>query len=83
MQSTFMTPLMCTAINGHMTTSQIMMERGCDPNLTDVNDKTALQLASECGKREVSGYLDRKTSNKSSTGVYGGGSTCCTLYIYI
>jgi len=62
MQSTFMTPLMCAAINGHMTTSQKLMERGCDPNLTDVNDKTALLLASERGKREVVGFLDRKTS---------------------
>jgi len=59
MQSTFMTPLMCAAINGHMTTAQILMESGCDPNLTDVNDKTALQLAHDKGKKEVFGFLDR------------------------
>ena len=70
MQSTFMTPLMCAAINGHMTTAQNLMERGCDPNLTDVNDKTALQLAQDRGKREVVGFLDRKTSNKLSVGKY-------------
>ena len=68
MQSTFMTPLMCAAINGHMTTAQNLMERGCDPNLSDCNDKTALQLAQERGKREVIGFLDRKTSNKLSVG---------------
>lgn len=63
-----MTPLMCAAINGHMTTAQNLMERGCDPNLSDCNDKTALQLAQERGKREVIGFLDRKTSNKLSVG---------------
>lgn len=71
MQSTFMTPLMCAAINGHMTTAQVLMERGCDPNISDVNDKTALQLASERGKREVMGFLDRKTLNKPTTGRFG------------
>ena len=75
MQSTFMTPLMCAAINGHMTTAQILMESGCDRNLTDVNDKTALQLAHDKGKKEVFGFLDRKTSNKLSMGQL--------LYIYL
>lgn len=74
MQSTYMTPLMCAAINGHMTTSQVLMERGCDPNITDINDKTALQLASDRGKREVMGFLDRKTLNKYDESKKSGSS---------
>ncbi|KAL3858771.1 hypothetical protein ACJMK2_009024 [Sinanodonta woodiana] len=63
-QSTKITPLMVAALNGHMTTAQILIERGGDPNITDVCGKTALEIASVRGKREVTGYLDRKTTNK-------------------
>ncbi|XP_014781976.1 ankyrin repeat and SAM domain-containing protein 6 [Octopus bimaculoides] len=59
-----LTVLMAAAQNGHMTTAQVLIERGCDPNLTDINDRTALEMAKMRGKREVHGYLDRKTKNK-------------------
>jgi ankyrin repeat protein len=59
-----LTPLMLAAINGHMTTAQILIEKGGDPNLINVSEKTALGIATMRGKREVRGYLDRKTSNK-------------------
>ncbi|KAL5021336.1 hypothetical protein ScPMuIL_000491 [Solemya velum] len=62
--STGLTPLMLTALNGHMTSAQILIERGCDPNVTNVDAKTALEIASIRGRREVRGYLDRKTTNK-------------------
>ncbi|XP_041375795.1 ankyrin repeat and SAM domain-containing protein 6-like isoform X2 [Gigantopelta aegis] len=63
-ESTSLSPLMVAALNGHMTTAQILIERGGDPNLTNVNHKTALEIATICDKREVKGYLDRKTTNK-------------------
>lgn len=59
-----LTPLMAAAQNGHMTTAQVLIERGGDPNLTDINNRTALEIATIRGKREVRGYLDRKTTNK-------------------
>lgn len=62
--STGINSLMLAALNGHMTTSQILIERGVDPNLTNVNGHTPLEIATIRGKREVMGYLDRKTTNK-------------------
>ncbi|KAH9515488.1 Ankyrin repeat and SAM domain-containing protein 6 [Bulinus truncatus] len=62
--STGLTPLMTAALNGHMTTAQIIIERGGDPNTINVCDKTALEIATIRDKREVRGYLDRKTTNK-------------------
>ncbi|XP_076469826.1 ankyrin repeat and SAM domain-containing protein 6-like isoform X2 [Babylonia areolata] len=59
-----LTPLMLAALNGHMTTAQILIEKGGDPNVVNVGDKTALGIATVRGKREVRGYLDRKTTNK-------------------
>lgn len=65
--STGLTPLMAAALNGHMTTAQIIIERGGNPNMTNVCDKTALEIATVRDKREVRGYLDRKTTNKPKT----------------
>ncbi|KAL4234976.1 Ankyrin repeat and SAM domain-containing protein 6 [Mactra antiquata] len=63
-QSTGITPLMLASLNGHMTTAQILIERGGDPNLTNVLDHTALAVSAIRGKREVRGFLERKTTNK-------------------
>ena len=60
--------LMLAALNGHMATSQILIERGADPNLTNCNNSTPLRLAEINRKREVKGYLDRKTTNKPKQG---------------
>ena len=67
--STGINSLMLAALNGHMTTSQIFIERGVDPNLTNVNNHTPLEIATIRGKREVSGYLERKTTNKPKLGM--------------
>ena len=58
---------MIAALNGHMTTAQIIIEKGGDPNMTNVCGKTALEIATIRDKREVRGYLDRKTTNKPKT----------------
>lgn len=68
MPSTGVSALMLAARNGHMTTSQILIERGADANLTNVNEHTALEIAKMQGRREVRGYLDRKTLNKPKAG---------------
>ncbi len=62
--STGVNVLMIAALNGHMTTSQILIEREADPDLTNVNGHTPLEIATSQKKREVRGYLDRKTRNK-------------------
>ena len=69
MPSTGINALMLAALNGHMTTAQILIERGADANLTNVNDHTALEMAKLRGNREVKGYLDRKTVNKPKIGM--------------
>ncbi|CAH1779098.1 unnamed protein product [Owenia fusiformis] len=67
MPSIGLNALMVAALNGHMTTAQILIEGGADPNLTNINNATALAIATKRGKREVKGYLDRKTTNKPQT----------------
>ena len=64
MPSTGISALMLAALNGHMTTAQILIEREANPDLTNANGHTALEIAAVRGKREVHGYLDRKTENK-------------------
>lgn len=59
-----LTPLMVAALNGHMKTAQILVERGADPNVTNADNRTALDIATMRMKREVAAYLDRKTTNK-------------------
>ena len=59
---------MLAALNGHMATSQILIERGADPNLTNCNNATPLLVADMSKKRELKGYLDRKTTNKPKRG---------------
>jgi len=66
--STGITPLMLASLNGHMTTAQILIERGGDPNLANVLEHTALAVAAIRGKREVRGFLERKTTNKTIVG---------------
>ncbi|CAG2192383.1 ANKS6 [Mytilus edulis] len=63
--STGLTPLMLAAVNGHLKTAQILIESGADANLTSINNRTALDMATAMGKSEVASYLDRKTTNKT------------------
>ena len=71
-----LTPLMVAALNGHMKTAQILVERGADPNVTNADNRTALDIASMRMKREVAAYLERKTTNKPERGKY-------FIYMYI
>ncbi|XP_014678687.1 PREDICTED: ankyrin repeat and SAM domain-containing protein 6-like [Priapulus caudatus] len=64
MLSTGASALMAAAQNGHMTTCQLLVERGCDANATDVCERTALDLARERHCKEVQGYLERKTTHR-------------------
>lgn len=64
-----LTPLMVAALNGHMKTAQILVERGADPNVTNADNRTALDIATMRMKREVAAYLDRKTTNKPERGM--------------
>ena len=66
--TTGITPLMLASLNGHMTTAQILIERGADPNSLNVLEQTALAVATIRGKREVRGFLERKTTNKPVIG---------------
>lgn len=59
---------MFAALSGHMTTAQMLVERGADPNMTNINGHTALEIARLRGQREVQGYLDRKTTHRNNTG---------------
>ncbi len=68
MPSTGINALMLAALNGHMTTAQILIEHGANTNLTNVNNHTPLEIAHMRGKREVKGYLERKTINKPKMG---------------
>ena len=61
--STGINSLMLAALNGHMTTAQMLVERGADPDHTDINGETPLSIAVVNDKREVKGYLERKTRN--------------------
>ena len=62
------TPLMMAALAGHMTTAQLLLDRGGNPNKTNVLDRTALEIATLAGQREVREYLDRKTTRRPKIG---------------
>ncbi|KAH3776758.1 hypothetical protein DPMN_178190 [Dreissena polymorpha] len=57
------TPLMVAAQNGHDAVLRLLLDR--DPNLCNVLQHTALAVAAMRGKREVRGFLERKTTNKT------------------
>ncbi|XP_022103404.1 ankyrin repeat and SAM domain-containing protein 6-like isoform X2 [Acanthaster planci] len=59
------TPLMMAALCGHTSIAQILVEtRGCDPDVTNILSKTALEIAMVENNREVRDYLDRRTTNR-------------------
>ena len=67
--------LTISACSGHMTTCQLLVERGANPDHTDFNHNTALQIATLRYNTEVKAYLERKTKNKPNKGK--------SLYIYM
>ncbi len=67
-QHTGWTPLMMAALAGHMTTAQLLIDRGGNPNAANVLDRTALEIATLAGQREVREFLDRKTSRRPKIG---------------
>lgn len=48
--------------------ARLLVNKGANPNLKNKLGKTALEIATDCEKREVRGYLDRKTSVKPERG---------------
>lgn len=58
---TGLTPLMLAACNGFKSTSEILIEFGCDPNITDICDRTALDLATVCCRYDVIAFLANMT----------------------
>nr|CAB3221840.1 ankyrin repeat and SAM domain-containing protein 6-like [Phallusia mammillata] len=58
------TPLMIAAITGQVPMARLLVEKGANTNLKNKIGKTALELATDCGMKEVRGYLDRKTTEK-------------------
>ena len=58
------TALMLASLNGHMSTAQILVEFGADTNLVNVDDHTALEIASDRKKIEVEGFLNERTTTR-------------------
>src|SRR5262249_46160078 len=55
------TALMWASSMGHLETVRLLVEKGADANLKDkVDRKTALQVASERGRRNVAAFLRSK-----------------------
>jgi len=44
--------------------ARLLVNKGANPNLKNKLGKTALEIATDCEKREVRSYLDRRTSVK-------------------
>ena len=59
--------LMAAAIGGHVSTTQLLVERGgADTNMRDINDLCPLDIAVLRGKRQLQEYLDCKTTRRHS-----------------
>ena len=44
--------------------ARLLVNKGANPNMKNKLGKTALEIATDCEKREVRSYLDRRTSVK-------------------
>ena len=44
--------------------ARLLVNKGANPNHKNKLGKTALEIATDCEKREVRSYLDRRTSVK-------------------
>ncbi|XP_076808592.1 ankyrin repeat and SAM domain-containing protein 6-like [Clavelina lepadiformis] len=58
------TPLMIAALTGQLPMARLLVDRGANANFKNKQGKTALEIATDCEKTEVRGYLDRKTTDK-------------------
>uniref|UniRef100_UPI00398E521B ankyrin repeat and SAM domain-containing protein 6-like isoform X2 n=1 Tax=Pristiophorus japonicus TaxID=55135 RepID=UPI00398E521B len=56
--------LMLAALNGELAVAQQLIERGADPNQTNVAGMTAFEIACACKQKEMRVYLDSKTTNR-------------------
>lgn len=52
-----LTPLMVSAMNGHLAVVKILLSHGADPNLHDANDKSAYDHAIARGNTEIAKLL--------------------------
>jgi len=55
-------------VSGQLPMARLLVEKGSNPNRKNRLHKTALEIATDCGMREVRGYLDRKTTVKPERG---------------
>ncbi|XP_035679817.1 ankyrin repeat and SAM domain-containing protein 6-like [Branchiostoma floridae] len=58
--------LMLATWNGHLSTMQLLVENGYDPNRTNILDQTPLELAILRGNKakDIRGYLEKRTRRK-------------------
>ncbi|XP_071784803.1 ankyrin repeat and SAM domain-containing protein 6-like [Asterias amurensis] len=64
-QPTGWTPLMMASVRGFCHMTKMLVEgRGCDPDVTNILHRTALEIAILQNHGEVQEYLDRKTTNR-------------------
>lgn len=58
--------------------ARLLVDKGANPNLKNKLGKTALEIATDCGMKEVRGYLDRKTTDKPERGE----GRCAEVYVH-
>lgn len=63
LQPSGLTPLMAAASNGRTDVVRFLLEKGADPNLKDVNGKTALDRAKAAGANDIVQLLNRNKNN--------------------
>ena len=47
-----------------MSTAQLLLDRGADPNFTSACDLTAYDVASACNRPDIANFLEKKTRQK-------------------
>lgn len=62
------TPLMFSAAGGNLSTAQILLDRGADPNALSACEITALDVATICNRPDISKCLNERTSHHKKKG---------------
>uniref|UniRef100_A0A3P8SGI7 Ankyrin repeat and sterile alpha motif domain containing 6 n=1 Tax=Amphiprion percula TaxID=161767 RepID=A0A3P8SGI7_AMPPE len=60
-------PLMIATLSGKVAVAQQLVERGADPDRTNVLSKTAFELAMQLKQRDIKAYLDSITTVRPQT----------------
>lgn len=69
---TGITPLMFSAAGGNMSTTQILLDRGADPNTLSACHLTALDVADACNRPDIANCLQKKTTRHKKKGKFCG-----------